>query len=57
MALLNPETSVFVQKRHLYTGTLNREMSGNSKNVFGDVLVAEALIMSSDHLSCTIGTL
>ena len=40
-ALLNPETSILLQKRHPYTGNLNRETSGDSKNAFlhwGDVL-------------------
>ncbi len=40
-ALLNPETSVFIQERHPYTGNLNSETSGDSINAFlhcGDVL-------------------
>ena len=40
-ALFNPETSILVQKRHPYTGNLNRETSGDNKNAFphwGDVL-------------------
>ncbi len=40
-ALFNPETSILFQKRHPYTGNLNRETSGDSKNAFlhcGDVL-------------------
>ncbi len=40
-ALFNPETSILIQKRHPYTGNLNRELSGDSKNAFlhcGDVL-------------------
>ncbi len=40
-ALLGPEKSVSIQKRHPYTGNLNRETSGDSINVFlhcGDVL-------------------
>ena len=41
-ALFNPETSILIQKRHLYTGNLNSEMSGDSNNAFlhcGDVVV------------------
>ena len=40
-AFLDPDTSILIQKRHPYTGNLNRETSGDSKNVFllcGDVL-------------------
>ena len=40
-ALLNPKTSILIQKCHPYTGNLNRERSGDSKNVFlrcGNVL-------------------
>ncbi len=40
-ALFNPETSILIQKRHPYTGNLNSETSGDSKNTFlhcGDVL-------------------
>ena len=33
-ALFNPEMSILIQKRHSYTGNLNREMSGDSKNGF-----------------------
>jgi hypothetical protein len=39
-ALLNTETSNLIQNCHIYTGNLNRETSGNSKNAFlrcGDV--------------------
>ncbi len=39
-ALFNPETSISIQKRHPYTGNLNSETSGDSKNAFlhcGDV--------------------
>ena len=39
-ALLSPKTSVLIQKRHPYTGNLNRETSGDSTNAFlhcGDV--------------------
>ncbi len=39
-ALLNPATSTLIQKRHPYTGNLNSETSGDSKNTFlhcGDV--------------------
>ncbi len=41
-ALLNPKTSILIQKRHLYTGNPNSETSGDNKNAFshcGDVLV------------------
>ena len=41
-ALLNPETSISIQKRHSYTRNLNSETSGDSKNAFlhcGDGLV------------------
>ncbi len=40
-ALFNPETSILIQKRHPYTGNLNSETLGDSKNAFlhwGDVL-------------------
>ncbi len=40
-ALFNPATFVAIQKRHPYTGNLNSETSGDSKNAFlhcGDVL-------------------
>ncbi len=40
-ALFNPETSVLIQKHHPYTGILNSETSGDSKNEFlhcGDVV-------------------
>ena len=42
IALLKPETSVLIQKRHSYTRSLNLETSGDRINVFlhcGDVLV------------------
>ena len=32
--LVNPKTSTLIHKRHLYTGNLNREMSGDSKKAF-----------------------
>jgi len=41
LALLHPETSISIQKRHPYTGNLNSETSGDSKNAFlhcGDAL-------------------
>jgi len=41
IALFNPEPSILIQKRHPYTGNLNSETCGDSKNVFlhcGDVL-------------------
>ena len=44
VALFNPETSILIQKRHPYTGNLNSEMLGDSKNVFqhwGDVLAVD----------------
>ena len=40
-ALINPKTSILIQKRHPYTRNLNSEMSGDSENAFlhcGDVL-------------------
>ncbi len=40
-ALFNPKTCILIQKRHPYTGNLNSETSGDSKNAFlhcGDVL-------------------
>ncbi len=43
-ALFNPETSIFIQKCHPYTGNLNSETSGDSKTAFlhcGDVLGEE----------------
>ncbi len=33
-ALFNPEASIFIQKRHPYTGNLNPKTSGDSKNTF-----------------------
>ncbi len=33
-ALFNPETSFLIQKRHLYTGNLNSETPGDSRNTF-----------------------
>ncbi len=44
-ALFNPETSILIQKRHPYTGNLNSETSGDSKNAclhWGDVLGVRA---------------
>ncbi len=41
-ALFNPETSILIQKRYPYTGNLNSETPGESKNAFlhcGDVSV------------------
>ncbi len=46
-ALFNPETSIFIQKRHPYTGNLNSETPGDSKNAFlhcGDVLAAPQFV-------------
>ena len=40
MALFNPKTHILIQIRHPYTGNLNSEMPGDSKNAFlhwGDV--------------------
>ena len=40
-ALFNPKTSILIQKRHPYTGNLNSETLGDSRNTFlhwGDVL-------------------
>ena len=40
-ALLNPETSILIQKRHSYTKNVNSETLRDSKNAFlhwGDVL-------------------
>ncbi len=40
-ALFNPATSTLIQKRHPYTGNLDSETAGDSKNAFlhcGDVL-------------------
>ncbi len=34
LALLNPETSDLIQKRHPYAGIINSETSGDSKNAF-----------------------
>ena len=34
MALFNPEISVLIQKHHPYTGNLNSETLGDSKNAF-----------------------
>ncbi len=34
LALFNPKTSNVIQKRHPYTGNLNSQTSGDSKNVF-----------------------
>ncbi len=33
-ALFNPKTSILIQKCDPYTGNLNSEMSGDSKNAF-----------------------
>ena len=33
-ALFNPDTSILIQKRHPYTGNLNSETPGDSKNAF-----------------------
>ncbi len=44
---LNPKTSILMQKCHSYTGNLNSETPGDSKNAFlhfGDVLVIQDLI-------------
>ncbi len=44
-ALLNPETSILIQKRHSHTRNLNSETPGDSKNAFlhcGDVLALAA---------------
>ena len=41
IALLNPKTSIFNQKRHPYAGNLNLETPGDSKTAFlhcGDTL-------------------
>ncbi len=38
-ALLNPKTSVYLQKRPSYSGNLNSEMPGDSKNACLDVLL------------------
>ena len=41
IAVFNPETSILIQKRHPYTGSLISETPGDSKNAFlqqGDVL-------------------
>ena len=40
-ALLNPETSILIEKRHSHTRILKSETSGDSKNAFlhcGDVV-------------------
>ncbi len=42
-ALSDPEMSIVIQKRHLYTGNVNSETPGDSRNAFlhwGDVLDA-----------------
>ena len=33
-ALFNPKTSILLQERHPYTGNLNSEMRGDSKNAY-----------------------
>ncbi len=38
MALINPETSTLIQRRHSYTGNLTSETSGDSRNA---VLIME----------------
>jgi len=46
--LLNPKTSILIQKRHSYTRNLNSETSGDSKNAFlhgGDVLGLVMIIL------------
>ncbi len=48
-ALSNPKMSIVSQKRHPYTGILNSEMSGDSKNVFlhcGDVSATSTLLVT-----------
>ena len=48
LALFNSETSVSIQKRHPYTGNLNSETSGDSKNAClhcGDVLALSTCFM------------
>ena len=50
IALLNPETSIFIQKRHPYTGNPSSKTSGHSQNVFlncGDDLAVQCLSSSS----------
>ena len=45
-ALFNPETSILIQKRHPYTGNLNLETPGDSKDAFlywGDVTLSPVL--------------
>ncbi len=40
-ALFNPKTSVLIQRRHPYTGNVNSETSGDSRNALlhcGDVI-------------------
>ena len=57
-ALFNPKTSVLTQKHHLYTGHLNRETSGDSKNTFlhcGDVLALMPAACSCASLQETLG--
>ena len=42
-ALSDPKMSIVIQKRHLYTGNVNSETPGDSRNAFlhwGDVLDA-----------------
>ena len=58
-ALLNPETSILIQKRHPYTRNVNSETLRDSKNAFlhwGDVFrssaqICLALIGSSPQLA------
>ncbi len=55
-ALFNPKMSVVIQKRHFYTGNLNSETLGDSKNTllhWGDVS-GQQLTVCDDHDSfCT----
>ncbi len=56
-ALFNPETYISMQQRRPYTGNLNSEASGESKNPFlqcGDV-IADAQEQDSVDKCCCLG--
>jgi len=59
-ALFNPETSILIQTRHPYTGKLNRQTSGDSKNtrfyIVEMFLAPEVLQTGRQQLHCNAGT-
>ena len=53
-AVLSPETSILIQKRHPYPGNLNSETSGDSKDAFqlGGAVLNDMLPTDKHHISC-----